>query len=370
MNVTGKNSAQKVHLHLTGLRDDMSQINWNRYPLNAEHPLASALLKVEEALGNARNTLDAYARAREDFLSFCRRKGVTPEAATKEHIALWVGELTKRPHPAGENVTVMDSGVGLANATLQQRLTAVRLFFDFLVDKGLRSDNPVGRGRYTPGKGFGGKRDRALIPRYKKLPWIPNDRQWKNIIAALAVEPLRNKLLFLLSYDSALRREEVCSLRISDFDFSHRLLRIREETTKGRSERIVPFSGIASALLVTYLRHRRSLSLKSGELFLSESPRNHGEPITIWTWSKITRRLAIRSGVDRLTTHTFRHLCLTDLARSGWDMNDISTFAGHRCLDTTKIYIHLSGRELASKIERGMDQIHKWRLSTIGEGQR
>jgi hypothetical protein len=44
---------------------------------------------------------------------------------------------------------------GLSNATLQQRLTAVRLFFDFLIEEGQRADHPVGRGRYTPGKAFG-----------------------------------------------------------------------------------------------------------------------------------------------------------------------------------------------------------------------
>jgi len=71
----------------------------------------------------------------------------------------------------------LDSGAGLANATLQQRLTAVRLFYDYLIEEGMRTDNPVGRGRYTPGKGFGGARDRGLIPRYRKLPWIPSDKQ-------------------------------------------------------------------------------------------------------------------------------------------------------------------------------------------------
>jgi integrase/recombinase XerD len=343
----------------------MSQIYWSRYPLNAENQHALSLLKIESALGHAPNTIDAYARGREDFFYFCARAHYIPESVTKEHIALWVRDLTTRPNSRGENVKILDSGAGLANATLQQRLTAVRLFFDYLMDKGIRRDNPIGRGRYTPGRGFGGHRDRALIPRHRKLPWIPNDEQWQSVITALSLEPLRNKLLFRLSYDSALRREEVCSLRISDIDFSHRMLTIREESTKGRSARVVPFSPASSALLGLYLRRRRNLSLISGALFLSESRRNRAKPITIWTWSKIIRQLAIRSGVEQLTTHTFRHLCLTDLARSGWDIHEISKFAGHRSLDSTKLYIHLSGRDLALKIECGMAQIHKWRLSSM-----
>ena len=41
---------------------------------------------------------------------------------------------------------VLDSGVGLSNATMQQRLTAIRLWYDYLVEEGLRETNPVGRG--------------------------------------------------------------------------------------------------------------------------------------------------------------------------------------------------------------------------------
>ena len=47
--------------------------------------------------------------------------------------------------PARRAVTgvgVFDSGAGLANATMQQRL-AVRLFDDFLVEEGVRESNPV-----------------------------------------------------------------------------------------------------------------------------------------------------------------------------------------------------------------------------------
>ncbi|WP_349345469.1 hypothetical protein [Streptomyces rapamycinicus] len=42
--------------------------------------------------------------------------------------------------------------MGLANATIQQRLVPVRLFYDFLMEEGLRESNPVARGRYTPGR--------------------------------------------------------------------------------------------------------------------------------------------------------------------------------------------------------------------------
>ena len=64
---------------------------------------------------------------------------------------------------------------------------------------------------------------------------------------------------------------------------------------------------------------------------------------------------------------TLRHLCLTDLARSGWELHAIATFAGHRSLSTTLQYIHLSGRDLAGKLARGMAQIHSWRAQMLAE---
>ena len=43
----------------------------------------------------------------------------------------------------------------------------------------------------------------------------------------------------------------------------------------------------------------------------------------------------------------------------------IATFAGHRSTDSTLAYIHLSGRDLADKLNRGMEQIHGWRVRTL-----
>jgi integrase/recombinase XerD len=98
-----------------------------------------------------------------------------------------------------------------------------------------------------------------------------------------------------------------------------------------------------------------------------ESHRNHSAPITTWTWSKVIRGIALRAGIPRFSTHTLRHLCLTDLARAGWELHAIATFAGHRSLATTLQYIHLSGRDLASKLAQGMAQVHAWRAAQLGE---
>lgn len=336
----------------------------DRWPVLVRHERAAEWLTVWADLGRAPRTIDAYARGLAEYLLICERDGVDPLAATRAHVAVFIRELTARPGRHGANVVSIDSGAGLANATLQQRLVPVRLFYDYLVEEGVRDASPAGRGRYTPGGGFGGGR-KGLVPPMVKLPWIPTEQQWLDVLEAFRAEPARNRLMLALAYDSALRREELCSLRTDDIDPASRMLRVRAETTKTRRERAVPYSAATGVLLSEYLAHRVTLSRARGPLFLSESRRNLAEPLTLWTWSKVVRRVALDAGVPRFSTHTTRHLCLTDLARMGWEIHAIATFAGHRSTDSTLRYIHLSGRDLAEKLNSGMSQIHEWRVRML-----
>jgi integrase len=118
-----------------------------------------------------------------------------------------------------------------------------------------------------------------------------------------------------------------------------------------------------------YLVHRRGISQARGSLFLSESHRNYAAPLSLWTWSKVIRSIALRAGVPRFSTHTLRHLCLTDLARAGLELHTIAQFAGHRNPATTLQYIHLSGRDLSAALNRGMAQIHAWRVAQITDAR-
>jgi integrase/recombinase XerD len=345
----------------------MTDIRWERYPHVAQQEQASAWLRIQGNLGLAPNTIDAYGRALNDYLDFCQRNEIKAGAATREELSLYVHDMTSRPNPRGANVRVLDSGFGLANATLQQRLTAIRLWHDYLVEEGLRLDNPVGRGRYTQGKSFGGARERGLIPRYRKLPWIADESQWLAVLEVTRTEILRNRVMLAFAYDAGLRREELCALTTRDIDPSRRQIRVRAETTKNMLERLVPYSVDTGTLYAAYLQERRHLSRARGPLFLSESDRNLAQPISIWTWSKVVKGIAERSGVQQFTTHTPRHLCLTDLARCGWEIHEIALFAGHKSIESTLRYIHLSGRELGAKIEQGMAAIHEWRVKRLAE---
>jgi site-specific recombinase XerD len=59
----------------------------------------------------------------------------------------WRGEPVKPSYVSHQFAAKMK-----ASGLPQQRLVPVRLFYDFLMDEGGRESNPVGRGRYTPGR--------------------------------------------------------------------------------------------------------------------------------------------------------------------------------------------------------------------------
>lgn len=319
-------------------------------------------LQIQINLGRSPNTVAAYRRGLTDFLNFSETLDFNAHDATREHISLYILSLLTRVVQRGAADAAPKF---LANATVQQRITVIRLYYDYLMEEGLRVSNPVGRGGRVSDRS--GSSKRGLVIRHRKLPWIPSEDEWAALLKVAGTQSLRNRLMFALAYDAALRREELCLISTADIDPSKRLIHLRASTTKGKRDRVLPYSAITGQLLSQYLVHRRTLSTLRGPLFLSESPRNFTQAISLWTWSKVIKQLSKAAKVPNFTTHSFRHLCLTDLARSGWELHEIATFAGHRNLTSTMTYIHLSGRELASKFANAT-RFHSDRIERIAKG--
>jgi site-specific recombinase XerD len=345
----------------------MDEIRWELYPLVAASERSRAWLQLQQYLQLAPKTIDAYGRSLNDFLDFCQRSEVVPETITREQVTFYVHDLAHRPNPKGAKVLSVEHGRGLSNSTMQQRITVLRLFCDSLVEQQLRQDNPVGRGHYVPGKAFGGVRDRKLLPHYHKLPWLPSDEEWQIVLRSLKGEFLRNQVMLLTAYDGALRREELVTLETSDFDFAYRQIRIRADHAKNGRERIVGYGKATSRLLEAYLQRRKTLSPKRGPLFLSESHRNVSHPLAPVTWSKIVQKLALGVDLPQFTTHTPRHLRLTHMARAHMDLHQIALYAGHASLQTTMLYIHLSGVELTEAVNRSLAGFEQWIEMMLGE---
>ncbi|WP_371356091.1 tyrosine-type recombinase/integrase [Pseudomonas chlororaphis] len=313
-------------------------------PILDRHPCAQQWLLVLASLGRAPATLDAYARALAHYLRYCETIQLSPQTANLDQMALYIRELLP-----GQSAAV-------ANSTLHQRLTAIRLWYDHLVFLGICEQNPLPRGQYSPQRsltshsGF----SRGLVARLIKLPVVPNDEDWLRIVAVASRASLRDRLMLALAYYGALRRAEVVALQLEDLDVAHRLMTLRAETTKSRRSRIVCYSPAVAPMLLEHLRHLRAAGWRSGALFRSDSDRNRGQPLTRWTWSKTVAGWASVAELKAFSTHSLRHLRLTHLARAGWKLHELTAYAGHSDPRTTLIYLHLSGVDLASRMAQSV----------------
>src|SRR5262249_13631407 len=96
----------------------MNDVYWKRFALLSANPHARSWLSIQADLQLAPNTLIAYGRALEDYLSFCARNCVDADNATREHLASFVRDLAHRPNPRGKTSPVANSTPALPNPPL------------------------------------------------------------------------------------------------------------------------------------------------------------------------------------------------------------------------------------------------------------
>ncbi len=197
------------------------ELRWERYQRVSENPTAREWLQFQAARGLAANTLDAYGRDLNAYLRFLESTSISLDAVTRSTLSAYIRSIAELPGPR-----VLKGGrearTTLSNATLQQHLTVIRLFHDFLVEENVCTRNPL-----RPLVSW-----RGLIQRHHRLPWIPSEEQWQGILQVCKRESLRNRVMLAMSYDAALRREEICSLETNDIDPAHRLIHIRSEARR------------------------------------------------------------------------------------------------------------------------------------------
>ena len=118
----------------------MAGVLWSRYPFVSADPRSRSWLSLLDNLGRSPATVDAYGRGLDQYFRFCIALGVDAADATLG------ARVAIRPSPSWRGGNPLWFDYGVSNATLQQRLTALRLSYDHLVYRGLRERNPVPRG--------------------------------------------------------------------------------------------------------------------------------------------------------------------------------------------------------------------------------
>jgi integrase/recombinase XerD len=340
----------------------MHEIDWTWCPRVAAHEVTRDFLLSQARLQKARQTLEAYGRDLDDLLeAFSDLPFDALIEADSGQLERYIDGLYNRSPkhgPSSQAKITRITKTRLALATIRRRVGTARRFYQWLIDRRLRQDliNPVPRGI----KGV----SRGPVPTPRQEPWIPDDDVWERILRHfLERESLRNQVLLLVCYDGALRRQECLRLRVDDIDHQSLTIKVRAETTKNGKERFVVLSPITYQKLYQYISRDRNRLIEDyggeegGCIFLSESHRNPGQPISVWTFQDVVKKVRRLVGAPGLTPHKLRHLMLTDLVRGGMELHEVSYYGGHTSLETTNLYVHPK----RSTVARHVRNATKWR---------
>ena len=92
-------------------------------------------------------------------------------------------------------------------------------------------------------------------------------------------------------------------------------------------------------------------------MFVSLKGARRGEALSIDGLEQIVRAAKTRAGLTQATCHQLRHTCLTRLREAGMALEAIQAQAGHRSIESTRIYLHLADDWLADEYRRAAELI-------------
>ncbi len=220
---------------------------------------------------------------------------------------------------------------GLRRTTTRKILSSLRSFFGFLVDEGIREDDPS-RIIEIPSGG-------------RSLPDVFTTWDVEDLLGVIPDDTpigLRDRTLFELIYSCGLRISEACSLDTSRMYLEESLIRV---VGKRDRERAVPMGRAAKEWMERYLLEGRSRLLSSRSVTEAVFISSRGTRLTRQgAWKKF-RSYALASGLEG-KVHTLRHSFATHLLRGGADLRVVQELLGHRDIRTTQIYTHVEGSQL------------------------
>ena len=320
-----------------------------RYRLG--HELVDEFL--EFAAGRCRpNTVRAYAH---DLRAFFDVVGKDPVEVTSRDVLAFV-VAQQRPRPGAENlVRISDGGAGLSASTIKRRLAAVSSLFGYLVvrgDAGVVS-NPVPRGLPTRRSRHRDQRGVPLVRGVRRLPQILEAGEVDALLGSLRT--VRDRAIIEAMLLGGLRRCEVLGLRLADLRLGD--WRVFIADGKGGHQRLIPMSGQFFQSLSNYLSLERPTGATTDAVFVALKGAHRGGPLSIDGLEQIVRAAKGRAGLERATCHQLRHTCLTRLREAGMALEAIQAQAGHRSIESTRVYLHLADGWLASEYQRASDLI-------------
>ncbi|GGD52962.1 tyrosine recombinase [Erythrobacter arachoides] len=223
----------------------------------------------------------------------------------------------------------------LAPASVARKVSALRQFYGFCIDDGLRADDPSG-----------------VLPRpqaRRPLPRVLGHADVERLLHAAeddavgeGAAAVRMLALLELLYGSGLRASELVSLPVSAVPRDAPFLTL---TGKGGQQRMVPVSRRAQAALARWMAVRPA----GGSAWLFPSRAGHISRVRLF---QLVKALAARAGIDpaRVSPHVLRHAFATHLLEGGADLRVLQTLLGHADIATTQIYTHVDAAQLVALV--------------------
>lgn len=245
-----------------------------------------------------------------------------------------LGDLVDADGPA--LVSLGSAWADLAPASLARKCSALRQFYAFLQDEGLRQDDP------SPAL----PRPRSRRP----LPRLLSHAEVDALFALAEAEALGGKAaavrmltLLELLYGSGLRATELVSLPLNAVPRDAPLLTV---TGKGGTQRMVPVSTRAIQALSRWVALRQGAGRL---LFPSRSAKGHLTRVRLF---QLLRELALRAEIspEKVSPHVLRHAFATHLLEGGADLRVLQTLLGHADISTTQIYTHVDAARLVALV--------------------
>ena len=274
-------------------------------------------LKYERGLSD--NTVSAYKKDLNQLAQFIE---LSPADITAKHISAYLQHL---------------HSIGYSPRSQGRVLSALRGFFNWLIDEEQRTEHPV-----------------VLFENPRTGRKLPVVLSVKEVVLLLDAIPMnqdfatRDRAIIELLYACGLRVSEACNLKRS-------LLRLDEGyiivTGKGNKQRLVPIHNEAIKHLELYLEYERPQQKfqpkHSDTVFLS----NRGAALSRQSIFLKIKKFASAAGIKKvISPHTMRHSFATHLMERGADLRIVQQLLGHESITTTEIYTHISAQQLSDKI--------------------
>lgn len=261
-------------------------------------------------------TVSAYAHDIADFVQFLADTGDERLLTiTQRDVRLYLGQLHERK---------------LSRRTVSRRLSALRVFYHYLLEQGAVQSNPFATMRYQT------KQQR--LPKFFYQPEIEALFE-----AASGAQPLdyRNVALLEVLYSCGLRVSECAQLTWAAIDESLGLVRI---VGKGQKVRYVPLGQMAVDALCDYREKGRALLMARHRKQHEYVFVNHlGDPLTPTGIGYVLRQVIRKSSLDfKIHPHKLRHTFATHLLENGADMRTVQLLLGHDSLSATQVYTHVT----------------------------